>query len=55
MKGRKGLEMVISSFMTKVSLLWKVSHPHVHSLEKVHFKSKLLSVASELLSDRFYV
>lgn len=55
MKGRKGLEMVISSFMTKVSLLWKVSHPHVHSLEKVHFKSKLLSVTTELLSDRFYV
>lgn len=34
MKGRKGLEMVISSFMIKVSLLWKVSHPHVHSKQK---------------------
>jgi len=45
--------MVISSFMIKVSLLWKVSHPHVHSLEKVHFKSKLLSVTTELHSNSF--
>ncbi len=31
MKGRKGLEMVILSFMTKVSLLWKVSPPCTQS------------------------
>lgn len=55
LKGKKGLEVVISSFITKASLLWKVSHPHVHSLEKVHFKSKLQSVITELLSDRLYM
>lgn len=49
MKGRKELERVVSSLKIKVRLLEKC-HTCIYA-DKVQFKSKLLSVTRDLLSD----